>query len=942
MKRNSMLLILLALLMCLMFAGCGGKGPAEVKVLWCAPAAGMRFSDYAGDNAIYPAVTVNGTDCEVRQINITDPDGGGFLSLDDEFEIVRFKAHGEYTAIMEFELPEGVVTDEAHITCDPPCDQIEILGSTLNLSWEWDLDKLTEEDYAFMTANLYSPDLKAGQTPAELTEEISVTFSSDKVGKQTDTTVYREVQWYKSIYMGSGHAPFTEMGMDEPFEDGNFYRVEFTASSKKLLEMPPHTAYLAAYGEGGVWGGEVYFVGDKSAFVRIYYENLGTAPKEYKIEAEVYAPRIGMNTAEATDNIALLQSPNHSQVTYLWATSVNDGIWETMGESELFDSRPEEDRYYRVTIDIPVPDDYDEENSPVFITCDKCRSIAAPLIQYPGNRKHVVLNIVFRASDLGVAPNSTDVVVSLGDVSLGDSIREVTDRVTVTAKGQPVEILSTSWTASLSSGSKLLEYTGLETFEPALATGYGMETITGYRLRIEVPYSELLNEKAFSTFAVDGSPVVGRDRNRGASSAMDGTQSVYLFIDLDTACMQKEFVFTGVVDLYINSMTPDYGMTISEASTDSFITAYTANNAFLTGKNKTVSWTAVNVAGKEVTLESSDVFACDANVVMYVMSLTLENTGMTPGTEIRSHVAGPVTSSFCSNVDDNGAVSLRLIYSADALDCGVIRYNMTYIGAGDTAEEATVKAPDAGCYVGGGRQWTLEVESISFREADSIIPATAMGIHERTMESADRFSADKQYCMDVVLKLPQNRSAGLAVAEVTDMLYGFVFGPVELKGSTAVIHLIFTPVTDGSCSHNYSCTVEPGKEATCTEAGEGKYTCAYCGDSYTAVIPALGHDMKATASKAVTCTESGYTIYTCSRCTATSELTLPATGHNNVWAWDTNNHWTACGTCGKVANPDNRGRHDGTWLYEHRIDGVLYDRYSCSICGGEYDVPVIN
>ena len=68
-------------------------------------------------------------------------------------------------------------------------------------------------------------------------------------------------------------------------------------------------------------------------------------------------------------------------------------------------------------------------------------------------------------------------------------------------------------------------------------------------------------------------------------------------------------------------------------------------------------------------------------------------------------------------------------------------------------------------------------------------------------------------------------------------------------------------------------------EATCTEAGDAKYTCE-CGYSYTETVPALGHTVVADEAVAATCTESGLTAGThCSACnlvlekqTATSPL----------------------------------------------------------------------
>ncbi|MBQ9761763.1 MAG: hypothetical protein IJV82_01650 [Oscillospiraceae bacterium] len=68
------------------------------------------------------------------------------------------------------------------------------------------------------------------------------------------------------------------------------------------------------------------------------------------------------------------------------------------------------------------------------------------------------------------------------------------------------------------------------------------------------------------------------------------------------------------------------------------------------------------------------------------------------------------------------------------------------------------------------------------------------------------------------------------------------------------------------CVHEYAVSAE--KAATCTEKGSVTYTCGLCGDSYSEILIALGHDY----SK-VTCTEPK----TCKLCGAISGTAL---GHN--------------------------------------------------------------
>lgn len=101
-------------------------------------------------------------------------------------------------------------------------------------------------------------------------------------------------------------------------------------------------------------------------------------------------------------------------------------------------------------------------------------------------------------------------------------------------------------------------------------------------------------------------------------------------------------------------------------------------------------------------------------------------------------------------------------------------------------------------------------------------------------------------------------------------------------------------------AHTHSYTETITKQPTCTEDGEKTYTCE-CGDSYTEAIPATGHhygnDDKCTdcgelnpehkhnyteaITKEPTCTEDGEKTYTCI-CGDNYTEVIPATGHNFV------------------------------------------------------------
>ena len=107
------------------------------------------------------------------------------------------------------------------------------------------------------------------------------------------------------------------------------------------------------------------------------------------------------------------------------------------------------------------------------------------------------------------------------------------------------------------------------------------------------------------------------------------------------------------------------------------------------------------------------------------------------------------------------------------------------------------------------------------------------------------------------------------------------------------------------CGHNNMLHTE-GKKATCTEAGNTEYWyCSVCKKYFSdeagtkettladTVLPAIGHQLNKTDSKAATCTEAGNTEYwTCKTCgkyfsdeagtneTRLADTVIPATGHH--------------------------------------------------------------
>ena len=92
--------------------------------------------------------------------------------------------------------------------------------------------------------------------------------------------------------------------------------------------------------------------------------------------------------------------------------------------------------------------------------------------------------------------------------------------------------------------------------------------------------------------------------------------------------------------------------------------------------------------------------------------------------------------------------------------------------------------------------------------------------------------------------------------------------------------------TSSKHTHEYGDVVVV-KEATCTEAGEGKQVCKTCGNEKKTTIKALGHDLgEATVVTQPTCEETGLQKATCKRCNQEVETEIPANGH--TWGdWET-------------------------------------------------------
>lgn len=154
------------------------------------------------------------------------------------------------------------------------------------------------------------------------------------------------------------------------------------------------------------------------------------------------------------------------------------------------------------------------------------------------------------------------------------------------------------------------------------------------------------------------------------------------------------------------------------------------------------------------------------------------------------------------------------------------------------------------------------------------------------------------------------------------------------------------PATGEHTWDNGTVTTEP----TENEPGVRTFTCAVCGATKTAPVPATGaHDYQFTRTVAPTCTAGGYDLYTCSGCGATEKRNpTDALGHK----WDSGKVTTeptetapgvrtyTCTVCGEVKTEviPATGAHTHKWdagkvttAPTATTPGVR--TYTCTICG---------
>lgn len=154
------------------------------------------------------------------------------------------------------------------------------------------------------------------------------------------------------------------------------------------------------------------------------------------------------------------------------------------------------------------------------------------------------------------------------------------------------------------------------------------------------------------------------------------------------------------------------------------------------------------------------------------------------------------------------------------------------------------------------------------------------------------------------------------------------------------------PATGAHTWGNGTVTTEP----TENEPGVRTFTCAVCGATKTAPIPATGtHDYQFTKTVAPTCTAGGYDLYTCSGCGATEKRNpTDALGHK----WDSGKVTTeptetapgvrtyTCTVCGEVKTEviPATGAHTHKWdagkvTTEPTATTPGVRTYTCTICG---------
>ncbi len=87
-------------------------------------------------------------------------------------------------------------------------------------------------------------------------------------------------------------------------------------------------------------------------------------------------------------------------------------------------------------------------------------------------------------------------------------------------------------------------------------------------------------------------------------------------------------------------------------------------------------------------------------------------------------------------------------------------------------------------------------------------------------------------------------------------------------------------IKEWTCDHDYGAQGEIVKVATCTEEGEGIYTCRKCDKTKRQTIAKIEHDYSAGVRvKEPSCTEKGLVVYTCQSCQGEMEEEIEMLAH---------------------------------------------------------------
>ena len=156
---------------------------------------------------------------------------------------------------------------------------------------------------------------------------------------------------------------------------------------------------------------------------------------------------------------------------------------------------------------------------------------------------------------------------------------------------------------------------------------------------------------------------------------------------------------------------------------------------------------------------------------------------------------------------------------------------------------------------------------------------------------------------------------------------------------------------------SHTLTKTEAKTPTCTEDGNSEYwTCSVCGKLFgdengttettaeAVKIPAAGHSLTKTESKAPTCTEGGNSAYwTCSVCgkyfsdengeneIAKDSWVISATGHSLTKTEDGGSEYWVCDLCGKFFSDENGTNEITPGGETYRVAGVA------ELCGSDWN-----